>query len=96
MSSVLGASREPEIQAGLAEVLLRLGRDREMEFQTGDGPADIYLPARRFVIETKSRGAAHPSAKGPGDRGGGLQRHSSNSVNVTFRRTIGVNRANSH
>lgn len=62
--------REPDLRSRLHELLGQLGYDTELEFQTGDGPADIYLPARRFVIETKSYGKADPQGAGSG---GGTQ-----------------------
>ena len=64
MSEILsGKLNEAAIRSRLDEVLRKLGRSTELEFQTGKGPADIYLPARRFVIETKTFGKADPGQR---------------------------------
>ena len=52
---------EPQIQQRISDLLTSLGVDREVGFRTGDGEADIYLPRRRTIIETKALGLAdHP------------------------------------
>ena len=55
--------KEIDIQYNLATVLQYLDCESELEFQTGDGPADIYLPARRIIIETKTRKNIGPKKK---------------------------------
>ena len=40
------------------------------EYETGDGPADIYLTNRRVIIETKSKGKASPDDDAAGSRTG--------------------------
>ena len=40
------------------------------EYDTGDGPADIYLPNRRIIIETKRKGKAKPDDPTAGSRPG--------------------------
>ena len=47
------------------------GFDIEGEWETGDGPVDLYLPNNRVLIETKraSRLDAGPNAKGTGSKG---------------------------
>ena len=58
-----GPASEPAVQNALHEVL---GAHCEvlLQFQTGDGPCDLFLPARRVVIEVKERGAADPDQPG--------------------------------
>lgn len=66
MSTILGNRfKEPRLQAELNSLLLDLGYDTELEYQTGNGPADIYLPTRRTVIETKGFGLAGPGQPAP-------------------------------
>ena len=48
------AVKEPAIQTALQTVLESFG-EVIREYQTGDGPCDLFLPARRVVIETKER-----------------------------------------
>ena len=38
------------------------------DFQTGNGPADIYLPNKRIVIEVKKKGEALPDKIGGGSK----------------------------
>ena len=51
------AVKEPAIQTALQTVLEGFEAEPEVirEYQTGDGPCDLFLPARRVVIETKER-----------------------------------------
>ena len=48
MATILSSKfKEPRLRAELNSLLLDLGYDTELEYQTGNGPADIYLrPAR--------------------------------------------------
>jgi len=63
-----GPASEPEVQNALHEVLAAHG-EVLLQHQTGDGPCDLFLPARRVVIEVKERGAAGPELSGsqPGE-----------------------------
>ena len=63
-----GSSSEAEVQNALHEVLAVHG-EVLLQHQTGDGPCDLFLPARRVVIEVKERGAAGPELPGsqPGE-----------------------------
>ena len=66
MSGILGSRfKEPRLRAELNSLLLDLGYDTELEYQTGNGPADIYLPTRRAIIETKGFGLADPDNPAP-------------------------------
>ena len=66
MSSILSRKgREPWLRSELNSLLQDLGYDTEMEYQTGRGPADIYLPTRRTIIETKGYGQAGPDRPAP-------------------------------
>lgn len=66
MATILGSKfKEPRLRAELNSLLLDLGYDTELEYQTGNGPADIYLPTRRTVIETKGFGLAGPERPAP-------------------------------
>ena len=66
MSGILGSRfKEPRLRAELNSLLLDLGYDTELEYQTGNGPADIYLPTRRAIIETKGFGLAGPDNPAP-------------------------------
>ena len=69
LSKALGNKRQNETTARghLANALKHLGRETELEFDTGAGRCDIYLPARRFVIETKRPGQADPDKERPGN-----------------------------
>ena len=58
-----GGASEPEVQNALHEVLSAHG-EVLLQHQTGDGPCDLFLPARRVVIEVKERGAAGPDLHG--------------------------------
>ena len=70
MSSVISGSRKREarVQSEIEALLRGLGYDVEREYATGDGPADLYLPTRRTIIETKGQGQAGPDK--PGSREG--------------------------
>lgn len=66
MSQILGGrGREAWLRSELNSVFQDLGYDTEMEYQTGRGPADIYLPTRRTVVETKGYGQAGPDKPAP-------------------------------
>ena len=66
MSTILGGrSQEPRLRSELNSLFRDLGYDTEMEYQTGRGPADIYLPTRRTVVETKGYGLAGPDRPAP-------------------------------
>ena len=49
-----GALPEPQVQSALERVLEEYG-EVIPQHQTGDGPCDLFLPARRVVIEVKER-----------------------------------------
>ena len=60
-----GALREPQVQGALERILERYG-EVIPQHQTGDGPCDVFLPARRVVIEVKERaGKGKTPAVGP-------------------------------
>ena len=60
-----GALSEPRVQGALERILERYG-EVIPQHQTGDGPCDIFLPARRVVIEVKERtGKGKTPAAGP-------------------------------
>ena len=66
MSTILGGrGREPWLRSELNSLFRDLGYDTEMEYQTGRGPADIYLPTRRTVVETKGYGLVGPARPAP-------------------------------
>lgn len=64
---LLENTSEPDIKADLRSLLFAMGASNELEVQTGKGPADVFLPQHRVVIEIKSRGYAkaphHPQAR---------------------------------
>ena len=64
-----GPASEAEVQTALHEVLAARRGEVLLQHQTGDGPCDLFLPARRVVIEVKERGAAGPERPGsqPGE-----------------------------
>ena len=64
-----GPASEAEVQTALHEVLAAQRGEVLLQHQTGDGPCDLFLPARRVVIEVKERGAAGPERPGsqPGE-----------------------------
>ena len=67
MAEVLtGRSKaEPKVQSGIEQLCEALGYDVEREYAiAGAGRADLYLPTRRTVIETKGRGQAGPEKPG--------------------------------
>ena len=60
---------EDQIRKHIGELLASLSDDVHYEFsyRTSDGPADIYLPRRRTIIETKALGLAEdPDKPQPG------------------------------
>ena len=60
-----GALPEPQVQSALERVLETYG-EVIPQHQTGDGPCDLFLPARRVVIEVKERaGKRKAAAVGP-------------------------------
>lgn len=62
MAGILAAKyREARLRAELDNICRELGYDTDIEYQTGEGPADIYLPTRRAFIETKGFGLADPN-----------------------------------
>ena len=62
MAGILAAKyREARLRADLDNICRELGYDTDIEYQTGNGPADIYLPTRRTFIETKGFGLANPN-----------------------------------
>ena len=66
MSNILGGrGREAWLRSEMNSLFQDLGYDTEMEYQTGRGPADIYLPTRRTVVETKGYGQAGPDRPAP-------------------------------
>ena len=67
MADVLaGRSKvEPKVQSGIEQICEALGYDVEREYSiAGAGRADLYLPTRRTIIETKGRGQAGPEKPG--------------------------------
>ena len=57
------SGNEETRRANIRDWLFSIGMERvEPEWDTGDGPADIYLPNRRIIIEAKRRGKAEPNA----------------------------------
>ena len=55
---------EDTIRGHIESALKSLERETEPGFNSGVGPCDIFLPARRFFIETKRPGKADPKADG--------------------------------
>ena len=75
----VGATKgEPAVQTALQNVLESIG-EVIREYQTGEGPCDLFLPARRVVIETKERsGKGKAPTAGPnlpGSKEGETQFH---------------------
>ena len=65
------SQNEATLEHQIASALEHLGCDYELQFNTGNGRCDIYLPSRRFVIEVKRPGSANPN--GPGSKEGETQ-----------------------
>ena len=60
--------REATVQSDIEQLCEALGYDVEREYPVaGAGRADLYLPTRRTIIETKGRGQAGPEKPGSGD-----------------------------
>ena len=67
MADVLAGrqKREATVQSDIERLCEALGYDAEREYPIADaGRADLYLPTRRTVIETKGRGQAGPEKPG--------------------------------
>ena len=67
MADVLAGrqKREATVQSDIERLYAALGYDVEREYPIADaGRADLYLPTRRTVIETKGRGQAGPEKPG--------------------------------
>ena len=56
--------REATVQSNIEKLCEALGYDVEREYPTGAGRADLYLPGRRTIIETKGSGQAAPDKPG--------------------------------
>ena len=57
--------REATVQSDIERLCVALGYDVEREYPIADaGRADLYLPTRRTIIETKGRGQASPEKPG--------------------------------
>ncbi|MDE0303045.1 MAG: N-6 DNA methylase [Gammaproteobacteria bacterium] len=55
---------EDHVRKQIGLFLASLGIEFELSYPTGSGPADIYLPRRRIIIETKQAGKAdHPNRR---------------------------------
>jgi len=70
MADVLAGrqKREATVQSDIERLCVALGYDVEREYPIADaGRADLYLPTRRTIIETKGRGQAAPDKPGSGD-----------------------------
>ena len=70
MADVLAGQRKREatVQSDIERLCAALGYDVEREYPiAGAGRADLYLPTRRTIIETKGRGQAAPDKPGSGD-----------------------------
>ena len=70
MADVLAGrqKREATVQSDIERLCAALGYDVEREYPIADaGRADLYLPTRRTIIETKGRGQAGPEK--PGSKG---------------------------
>ena len=61
--------REPRIQSEVERICRALSYSCIREYQTTAGPADLYLPGRRTIIETKATGQVGPEKAGshPGE-----------------------------
>ena len=55
---------EASIRALLAQAIGELGAPAELEWPTDGGPADIYVPRHRLVLEAKARSRIGPSRPG--------------------------------
>ena len=67
MADVLAGrqKREATVQSDIERLCEALGYDVEREYPIADaGRADLYLPTRRTIIETKGRGQAGPEKPG--------------------------------
>ena len=67
MADVLAGrqKREATVQSDIERLCEALGYDVEREYPIADaGRADLYLPTRRTIIETKGRGQASPEKPG--------------------------------
>ena len=67
MAEVLArrSKREAIVQSDIEQLCAALGYDVEREYPiAGAGRADLYLPTRRTIIETKGRGQAGPEKPG--------------------------------
>ena len=66
MANVLSGAkkkREAAVQSDIERLCQALGYDVEREYPiAGAGRADLYLPTRRTIIETKGRGLADPDS----------------------------------
>ena len=67
-----GRASESLVERALANLLEEHG-EVITQYQTGDGPCDIFLPARRVVIETKERSKAGEIPKCDPDRPGSAE-----------------------
>ena len=62
MSNILGNQfKGLRLKEELNNLLIDLGYDTELDFLTGNGAVDIYLPTRRTMIEIKGFGLACPN-----------------------------------
>ena len=67
--SLSPSDSEGDVRQCIGQLLESLDIEIKVEFQTPDGPADIYCPNRRMVIEAKAVGLAADPDK-PQSRGG--------------------------
>ena len=68
--SVKHSDSEDAIRQNVSRLLDALEIDNIMAYRTPEGPADIYLPQRRVIIETKSVGLADdPDLRQPREGG---------------------------
>ena len=70
MADVLAGrqKREATVQSDIERLCEALGYDVEREYPIADaGRADLYLPTRRTIIETKGRGQAALDKPGSGN-----------------------------
>ena len=56
-----GALPEPQVQGAIERILESYG-EVIPQYPTGDGPCDVFLPARRVVIEVKERAGKRKAA----------------------------------
>ena len=60
--------REATVQSDIERLCAALGYDAEREYPIAyAGRANLYLPTRRTIIETKGHGRAAPDKPGSGD-----------------------------